>query len=311
MVMFWADIFPGCRVLEAGMGSGALTLALLRAVGPEGRVVSYEQREEFCRRALANIHMRLGEVTNLIVRLRPVEDGPRRGGAGRPRRVRPARALAARRARGARAAAGRHLPLLRADDHPVAPAHRDAAAPPRLRARRDVRDAAAARGTSTAPRCGRSTGWSPTPASSRWPGAWCRKKARPRLPASARAREPTDPVLERCFELSRLGTTPGRRAPRRPHHLHGDGLHHLRESRDPLVRGHPAAAGAGPAVRGHPGGHLPGGGRADHRDGARHELPARARLRHGAQRGRRLPARGGLKLPWTAAMGVVVRWRGS
>ena len=75
MVMFWADIFPGARVLEAGMGSGALTLALLRAVGPEGRVVSYEQREDFCRRALANIQMRLGEVTTLTVRIRPVEDG--------------------------------------------------------------------------------------------------------------------------------------------------------------------------------------------------------------------------------------------
>jgi tRNA (adenine57-N1/adenine58-N1)-methyltransferase len=75
MIMFWADVYPGARVLEAGMGSGALTLALLRAVGPEGRVISYEQRDEFARRALANIHMRLGEVTNLIVRLSPVEEG--------------------------------------------------------------------------------------------------------------------------------------------------------------------------------------------------------------------------------------------
>jgi len=75
IILFWADIYPGCRVLEAGMGSGALTLALLRAVGPEGRVITYEQRDEFARRALANIHMRLGEVVNLTVRLGPVEDG--------------------------------------------------------------------------------------------------------------------------------------------------------------------------------------------------------------------------------------------
>lgn len=75
MILFWADVYPGCRVLEAGTGSGALTLALLRAVGPEGRVITYEQRDEFARRALANIHMRSGEVTNLTVRLGPVEDG--------------------------------------------------------------------------------------------------------------------------------------------------------------------------------------------------------------------------------------------
>ncbi|HEY7517857.1 MAG TPA: tRNA (adenine-N1)-methyltransferase [Methylomirabilota bacterium] len=75
MILFWADVYPGCRVLEAGMGSGALTLALLRAVGPDGRVITYEQREEFARRALANIHMRSGEVSNLTVRLGAVEDG--------------------------------------------------------------------------------------------------------------------------------------------------------------------------------------------------------------------------------------------
>ena len=75
MLVFWADIFPGARVLEAGTGSGALTLALLRAVGPEGKVITYEQREDFARRALANIQMRMGEVSNLAVRLRPVEEG--------------------------------------------------------------------------------------------------------------------------------------------------------------------------------------------------------------------------------------------
>jgi tRNA (adenine57-N1/adenine58-N1)-methyltransferase len=51
------DIFPGARVLEAGAGSGALTCSLLRAVGPDGRVVSYEQRAdhaEHARRSVAN-----------------------------------------------------------------------------------------------------------------------------------------------------------------------------------------------------------------------------------------------------------------
>lgn len=46
-ILVYADVFPGARVLEAGSGSGALTIALCRAVGSEGRVVSYEIREEF------------------------------------------------------------------------------------------------------------------------------------------------------------------------------------------------------------------------------------------------------------------------
>lgn len=54
-ILIWADIFPGVRVVEAGVGAGGLTLALLRAVGTEGSVVSYEIREDFARMARENI----------------------------------------------------------------------------------------------------------------------------------------------------------------------------------------------------------------------------------------------------------------
>jgi tRNA (adenine57-N1/adenine58-N1)-methyltransferase catalytic subunit len=55
LILVYADIFPGARVVEAGTGSGSLTLALLRAVGSEGRVISYESREDHLERAKANI----------------------------------------------------------------------------------------------------------------------------------------------------------------------------------------------------------------------------------------------------------------
>ena len=49
------DVFPGARVLEAGAGSGALTCSLLRAVGPEGRVISYEVRDDHAEHARRNV----------------------------------------------------------------------------------------------------------------------------------------------------------------------------------------------------------------------------------------------------------------
>ena len=55
------DIFPGARVLEAGAGSGALTCSLLRAVGPDGRVVSYEQRADHAEHARRNVSVFFGE----------------------------------------------------------------------------------------------------------------------------------------------------------------------------------------------------------------------------------------------------------
>jgi len=56
-----ADIGPGNQVLEAGTGSGALTIALCRATGPEGRVVSYEARADFHERATANVEAFFGK----------------------------------------------------------------------------------------------------------------------------------------------------------------------------------------------------------------------------------------------------------
>lgn len=55
MIAALADIRPGCTVVEAGAGSGALTMALLDAVGPAGRVISYERREDHLEIAEKNV----------------------------------------------------------------------------------------------------------------------------------------------------------------------------------------------------------------------------------------------------------------
>jgi tRNA (adenine57-N1/adenine58-N1)-methyltransferase catalytic subunit len=55
LIIVYADIFPGATVVEAGTGSGSLTLALARAVGAEGKLVSYEIRPDHHERATANV----------------------------------------------------------------------------------------------------------------------------------------------------------------------------------------------------------------------------------------------------------------
>ena len=67
-IVHWADLRPGDVVVEAGTGSGALTLALLRAVGPGGRVVSVEVRPDHLAHARTTIARFLGEIPeNLIL----------------------------------------------------------------------------------------------------------------------------------------------------------------------------------------------------------------------------------------------------
>jgi tRNA (adenine57-N1/adenine58-N1)-methyltransferase len=59
-ILHEGDIFPGARVLEAGVGSGALTCSLLRAVGPDGKVISYEIRADHAEHARRNVEVFFG-----------------------------------------------------------------------------------------------------------------------------------------------------------------------------------------------------------------------------------------------------------
>lgn len=74
-LLAWADIAPGQRVLESGVGSGALTLALLRAVGERGQVIGYEQRADFIELALSNVHTFSSQSGNVLFRERNVYAG--------------------------------------------------------------------------------------------------------------------------------------------------------------------------------------------------------------------------------------------
>jgi tRNA (adenine57-N1/adenine58-N1)-methyltransferase len=65
-ILVEADVFPGARVLEAGTGSGSLTMALCRATGPAGRVVSYDLRPEFQAKAARNLEAFFGKLPDWL-----------------------------------------------------------------------------------------------------------------------------------------------------------------------------------------------------------------------------------------------------
>ena len=60
LIVTMGDIFPGARVVEAGVGSGALSMYLLRAIGPTGKLDSFERRPEFAQIAKANATTNFG-----------------------------------------------------------------------------------------------------------------------------------------------------------------------------------------------------------------------------------------------------------
>jgi tRNA (adenine57-N1/adenine58-N1)-methyltransferase len=64
VIVGYADIFPGAKVLEAGAGSGALSISLVRAIGQNGQLTSYEARDEFLENAKSNVKNYFGELPN-------------------------------------------------------------------------------------------------------------------------------------------------------------------------------------------------------------------------------------------------------
>ena len=75
MILMLGDIFPGAKVVEAGLGSGALTMALLRSVGDRGVVISYDVREDFISRASENIRLFMGDRDNHLIRHQDIYEG--------------------------------------------------------------------------------------------------------------------------------------------------------------------------------------------------------------------------------------------
>lgn len=69
IMLLWGDIFPGASVVEIGAGPGALTIALLRAIGPTGTLMTIENREDHCAMARENVARFFGEAPNWTLQL--------------------------------------------------------------------------------------------------------------------------------------------------------------------------------------------------------------------------------------------------
>ncbi len=74
-ILLWGDVHPGAFVVEGGAGWGALTIALLRALGEKGRLVTYEIREDFAKKSQENVERFLGKVDNFELKLGDIYGG--------------------------------------------------------------------------------------------------------------------------------------------------------------------------------------------------------------------------------------------
>tara|TARA_B100000029_G_scaffold188664_1_gene186319 strand:- start:4055 stop:4936 length:882 start_codon:yes stop_codon:yes gene_type:complete len=74
-IVNFADIFPGATVIEGGLGSGALTSTLLRAVGSTGKVINYEIDESVLPKAMRNIERVTPDTSNLEIKIRSIYEG--------------------------------------------------------------------------------------------------------------------------------------------------------------------------------------------------------------------------------------------
>jgi tRNA (adenine57-N1/adenine58-N1)-methyltransferase catalytic subunit len=74
-LIVWGDVFPGATVIEGGVGAGALTIALLRAIGPHGRLISYEIRDDFAHLAQRNVATFFGAAPNWTLKRRDLYEG--------------------------------------------------------------------------------------------------------------------------------------------------------------------------------------------------------------------------------------------
>jgi tRNA (adenine57-N1/adenine58-N1)-methyltransferase len=74
-ILMWADVYPGANVVEIGTGYGALTMALIRAVGHNGRLVSYEIREDFYLAVQRSVSRYLGDCPQWTIRLQDAREG--------------------------------------------------------------------------------------------------------------------------------------------------------------------------------------------------------------------------------------------